>query len=143
MDLQEAKAMLEEHKVDNVRMVIVDINGTPVGKRLPVGKFLSVCDRGMSFCSGIYNLLGDSDIIPELPVIGGFSQGFPDVVAWPDLNTLRPVAWEDRTALVICDMRNPDEKPLTNTNAKARFSARSPLLKSGLMGTAKLLFVKK
>lgn len=108
MDLKEAKALLEEHQVDNVRMIIVDLNGTPVGKRLPLDKFFSVCERGMSFCSGIYNLLGDSDIIPELPVIGGFSSGFPDVVAWPDLDTLRLVAWEDHTALIICDMRNQD-----------------------------------
>ena len=64
MDLKEAKALLEEHQVDNVRMIIVDLNGTPVGKRLPLDKFFSVCERGMSFCSGIYNLLGDSDIIP-------------------------------------------------------------------------------
>ena len=108
MDLKEAKSLLEENNVDNVRMIIVDINGTPVGKRLPVDKFLSVCAHGMSFCSGFYNLLGDSDIIPELPGIGGFSTGFPDVVAWPDLNTLKPVAWENCTALAICDMRNSD-----------------------------------
>jgi glutamine synthetase len=108
MDLKDAKSLLEEHDVDNVRMIIVDINGSPVGKRLPVDKFLSTCEHGMSFCSGIYNLLGDSDIIPELPLIGGFSTGFPDVVAWPDLNTLRIVSWEDRTALIICDMLNQD-----------------------------------
>ena len=108
MDLKEAKALLEQHSVDNVRMIITDLNGTPVGKRLPVDKFFSVCKYGMNFCSGIYSLLTDSYIIPELPRIGGFSTGFPDMIAWPDLATLRLVPWEERTAMVICDMLNRD-----------------------------------
>jgi hypothetical protein len=48
--------------------------------------------------------------------------------------------WNNR---IVGDMRNPDQEPYTRTNAKARFSAESPLLKSGLMGDAKIHFVKK
>ena len=107
MDPIEAKAFLEEHGVDNVRVAIVDLNGTARGKRLPVEKFLSCCDHGMNFCSGNYTLLINSDIIPELPTIG-FSTGFPDMVAWPDLNTLALIPWEERTAWVVCDMRHLD-----------------------------------
>lgn len=111
MDLKEASDFIQDHAIDNVRMIITDPNGVPLGKRLPADKFLSVCGHGMSFCSGIYNLLGDSDIIPELEEVGGFSSGFPDAVAWPDLSTLRPVPWEEQTAMVICDMvhRNGSE----------------------------------
>jgi len=127
MDLKEAKALFDEHEVDNVRMVMVDLMGTPVGKRLPPDKFFAVCEHGMSFCSGIYNLLTDSVIIPELPVIGGLSNGFPDVVAWPDLNTLRLVPWEEGTAMVICDMVNRD-------GTEIPFDARTILKKQ----TAKL-----
>ena len=107
MDTKEAKVFLEEHGVDNVRVAVIDLNGTARGKRLPVKKFLSACDHGMNFCSGNYTLLVNSDVIPELPTIG-FSTGFPDMVAWPDLNTLTLIPWEERTAWVVGDMRQPD-----------------------------------
>lgn len=107
MDTEEAKDWFKEHQVDNVRVAVIDLNGTPRGKRLPVEKFLSCCDHGMNFCSGNYTLLINSDVIPELPTIG-FSTGFPDMVVWPDLNTLTLIPWEGRTAWVVGDMRQLD-----------------------------------
>jgi hypothetical protein len=47
--------------------------------------------------------------------------------------------WNNR---IVGDVRNPNQKPFTNTNAKARFNEKSPLLKSGLMGDAEILFTK-
>ncbi len=48
--------------------------------------------------------------------------------------------WNNR---IVGDMRNPDQEPFTNTNAKARFTKQSPLLKSGLLGSAEILFKNK
>lgn len=48
--------------------------------------------------------------------------------------------WNNR---IIGDMQNPDQQPFTNTNAKARFSEKSKLLKSGLLGGAEIRFTKK
>jgi hypothetical protein len=48
--------------------------------------------------------------------------------------------WNNR---IVGDMRNPDQKPYTNTNAKSRFSSKSKLLKSGLVGKAEIRFAKK
>ncbi|KKK89421.1 hypothetical protein LCGC14_2733260, partial [marine sediment metagenome] len=45
--------------------------------------------------------------------------------------------WNNR---IVGDMRNPDKKPFTSTNAKARFDESSPLLKSGLIGKAEIIF---
>ena len=44
--------------------------------------------------------------------------------------------WNNR---IVGDMRNPDDKPFTNTNAKARFSENSKLLESGLLGQVKIM----
>lgn len=44
--------------------------------------------------------------------------------------------WNNR---IVGDMRNPDEKPFTKTNAKARFSENSKLLPSGILGEAKII----
>lgn len=47
--------------------------------------------------------------------------------------------WNNR---IVGDMRSPDQRPFTNTNAKARFSSKSKLLKSGLMGDAVIRLTK-
>jgi len=46
--------------------------------------------------------------------------------------------WNNR---IVGDLRSPDKKPYTYTNAKIRFKESSPLLKSGLIGKAKILFL--
>ncbi|MBA7524138.1 hypothetical protein ES705_16275 [subsurface metagenome] len=48
--------------------------------------------------------------------------------------------WNNR---IVGDIRNPDKKPFANTNAKIRFNQNSPLLKSGLMGKAVIVFTDK
>jgi len=47
--------------------------------------------------------------------------------------------WNNR---IVGDLKNPDEKEYTKTNAKQKFTADDPLLESGLIGKAELLFVK-
>ncbi|KAA9036116.1 hypothetical protein FW778_19710 [Ginsengibacter hankyongi] len=55
--------------------------------------------------------------------------------------TVRVVnTWNNR---IVGDLRNPDKKQYTRTNIKYKFKAESPLLKSGLIGTAKIFFSKK
>lgn len=48
--------------------------------------------------------------------------------------------WNNR---IVGDMRNPETKPFTNTNAKVKFKETSPLLRSGLLGTAEIVFANK
>jgi hypothetical protein len=46
--------------------------------------------------------------------------------------------WNNR---IVGDLRNPEEKPITSTNAKSKFTADGPLLKSGLLGNAEIFFI--
>jgi hypothetical protein len=48
--------------------------------------------------------------------------------------------WNNR---IVGDVRNPDKKQYTRTNIKYKVKADSPLLKSGLIGKATILFIKK
>jgi hypothetical protein len=45
--------------------------------------------------------------------------------------------WNNR---IVGDLINPEEKEYARTNAKKKFTKESPLLKSGLMGKAEILF---
>lgn len=47
--------------------------------------------------------------------------------------------WNNR---IVGDIINPAGKQFTHTNVKYKFSAKTPLLKSGLIGKAKILFLK-
>ncbi len=47
--------------------------------------------------------------------------------------------WNNR---IIGDLRNPEGRNYTKTNAKSKFEANGPLLKSGLMGKAEIRFTK-
>lgn len=48
--------------------------------------------------------------------------------------------WNNR---IVGDLRNPDEKAYTRTNAKNKFNENSPLLESGLIGHAEIFFTNK
>ena len=107
MDIKEAKEYLEENQIDNVRLVITDLGGMPRGKRVPVDKFLSGCEHGIAFSKALYSLTLNSEFVPELPSVG-YSTGFQDMVAWPDLETLTALPWDEGSAWVICEPREQD-----------------------------------
>ena len=45
--------------------------------------------------------------------------------------------WNNR---VVGDVRNPDKKQFIQTNINYKFTAKNPLLKSGITGKAKIIF---
>lgn len=47
--------------------------------------------------------------------------------------------WNNR---IVGDLRNPDQEAFTKTNVNLKFSEKSPLLKSGLIGKAEILFLR-
>lgn len=93
-----------------------DTNGTFRAKRLPADRFAGGAAPAVSFSDGIWAM----DLHDALqPPPSGFAHWFPswergygDVVAVPDLDTLRPLPWLDRTALVLCDYRFPNGEPV-------------------------------
>ncbi|MEO6134133.1 MAG: glycosyl hydrolase [Ginsengibacter sp.] len=47
--------------------------------------------------------------------------------------------WNNR---IVGDVRNPDKKQFTQTNIKYKFTAKNPLLKSGITGKAGIIFLE-
>jgi len=59
-------------------------------------------------------------------------------------NTIRVQVLNTWNNRIVGDLRNPGESQYTSTNIKkARFTANSPLLKSGLLGKAEIVFIGK
>jgi hypothetical protein len=68
-----------------------------------------------------------------------------NITSWlkPGNNTLKVEVintWNNR---IVGDLKNPDKKQYTKTNAKNKFRENTPLLKSGLMGKAEIVFLNK
>ena len=127
--IQEAEAHLATEGFDYVRFEQPDLHGLSRGKTVPAAHFRHYADHGLNFLGG---LLG-------LDVQGGVASGtgyleernFADSLIFPDLGTLAPVPWAERTARVLADPRWYDGQPL---QAAPRHLARVQLGRLEEMG---------
>ena len=107
--------IVEDLRAQGVRTVIVcgvDTHGIMRGKRLPIDQFQRALDDGMALCDVFWVMhIDESDLVVRPEGYQGYfpteRNGYPDIVAYPDLQTLRIVPWHPDTALVIADWHLP------------------------------------
>ena len=92
----------EAGRIDTVILAFTDHYGRLMGKRLDAEFFLGD-PSGTHACD--YLLTVDMEMEP----VDGFAfsnwdLGYGDLHLAPDMNTVRPVPWLDRTALIMCDL---------------------------------------
>ncbi|MGC4067335.1 MAG: glutamine synthetase family protein [Polyangiaceae bacterium] len=93
---------LLERGIDTVEIGFADTQGTLRGKRIPLSQLPRVADEGLSFCLGALGWDIEGTVFPTDVV--SWDNGYPDVVALPDLGSLRSVPWRQGTALVLADI---------------------------------------
>jgi glutamine synthetase len=91
-------AELSDTSVTSVRVVFPDLHGYPRGKDVPAGEFGRVAEQGLAFCAAI---MGTD--LNHTPVVGG-EQGYPDLIALPDLSSVTRLPWEPGVAWCIADV---------------------------------------
>lgn len=106
LNLERLSELIAEGQVETVVVGFTDHYGRLAGKRYDAEMFIEeVASRGTHGC----NYLLTTDIEME-PVAGyGFAnweQGYGDFHLMPDLGTLRAASWLDKTALVLCDVKD-------------------------------------
>lgn len=106
--LEQAQRDLAEQGVDVVRLGYADVIGTERSRDLLVNRFARTAGNGVAFCRSVYGTTPMGDVVD---IEGGLGAGLPDILAVPDLDTLRPVPWEPGVAHVIADLYNPDGSP--------------------------------
>ncbi|HKJ51728.1 MAG TPA: glutamine synthetase family protein, partial [Gammaproteobacteria bacterium] len=93
-------------------VLVIDLCGNAVGKRLPASAIPSVFDQGTPVCGAmqLVDVMGNT----EDPMGYGFSDGDPDAFALPIPGTLCPVSWlSGNKAQVLCELADcHDRKPL-------------------------------
>jgi glutamine synthetase len=97
--------------IDTVIVAFTDHYGRLMGKRYDAGFFLEdAVAHGSHACD--YLLTVDMEMTPVQGYrFASWERGYGDVHLVPDLGTLRIASWLDKTALVLCDVRDGAGKP--------------------------------
>jgi glutamine synthetase len=98
---------LEPNGFDTVIVTSADVTGRPVGKRFPPSVFRELLEEGVALSSCV--LGWDVDQWPgPVQAYTGHHTGWHDVRLVPDLATLRPAGWLERTAVCVADFVEMD-----------------------------------
>jgi len=114
LTIDELTELATSGAVDTVLVVFVDMQGRFMGKRVLADFFLREIPNNGGMVEACNYLLA---VDVDMTVLEGFKfanweSGYGDFECRPDLSTLRLVPWLEKTALVICDLFNPDGTPV-------------------------------
>lgn len=84
--------------ITSVRVLYPDLHGVARGKDVPIGEFDHVIEKGLCFCAAV---MGTD--LRHTPVVGG-EQGYPDLIARPDLDTMLTLPWEPGVAACLSNL---------------------------------------
>jgi glutamine synthetase len=108
----ELRSEVESGAVDTVLLVMTDMQGRLMGKRLHAPFFVEEIEKhGAEGC--YYLLTVDVDMNPVQGFqMASWDTGYGDFVFKPDMATLRRVPWLERTAMVVADLEWQDGQPV-------------------------------
>jgi glutamine synthetase len=105
-ELQATADALTQRGIDVVRVAYADLIGTERGRDILVRRLASTAGHGVAFCRTVYGTSPLGDVIDIKH--DGLAAGLPDMLARPDLATLRDLPWEPGVAHALADALNPD-----------------------------------
>jgi glutamine synthetase len=102
--LDELTEAVEQGTIDTVLLALTDMQGRLQGKRLTATHFLSeVVEHGAEGCN--YLLAVDVDMATvDGYAMSSWERGYGDMMMVPDLDTLRPVPWQEGTVICLADV---------------------------------------
>ena len=103
MELAEITRLIEEGKVEYVKIGAADIEGVYRGKRVAARHFLNSLEDGFAQCDVLFGWDIGEVVLPNLK-FSNWERGFADIVMKPDLDTFAIEPWEDHVASAICDL---------------------------------------
>lgn len=112
LTLDQLRNAISQDRIDTVLLALTDMQGRLQGKRLVAKHFLDeVVAHGAEAC----NYLLAVDV--EMNTVAGYAmssweRGYGDFEMVPDLGTLRPVPWHEKTALCLADLRWSGGEPV-------------------------------
>ncbi len=108
MNLDELRAEVDAGSIDTVLLALTDMQGRLQGKRLTARHFLAeVAEHGAEACNYLLGVDVDMATVSGYELFS-WERGYGDFVLRPDLDTLRPVPWQEGTAICLADVAAQD-----------------------------------
>jgi len=112
IDIEELKRLIADGGIETVLAVFPDMYGRLVGKRI-VGRYFldEVLTHGMHACDYLLACDMEMDPVPGYAYTS-WAKGYGDFRPLPDFDTLRVASWQNKTAIVLCDVYYDDRHEL-------------------------------
>jgi glutamine synthetase len=108
MNLDELRAEVDAGSIDTVLLALTDMQGRLQGKRLTARHFLAeVAEHGAEACNYLLAVDVDMNTVSGYELFS-WERGYGDFVLRPDLGTVRPVPWQEGTAICLADVVSED-----------------------------------
>src|SRR5688500_18924236 len=106
LTIEQLRTRARQGAIDTVLVVFTDHYGRFMGKRFDADFFLeSAVKHGAEACNYLLTVDMEMNPVPGY-TLANWELGYGDFHLAPDLGTLRHAAWLDRSALVICDVKD-------------------------------------
>ena len=120
-------------EIDNVIVALTDMQGRLAGKRCSARYFLEeVLGHGAEACNYLLAVDVDQNTVSGYE-ISSWERGYGDFMLVPDLATLRMVPWQDRAAMVQCDIAWLDGTPVRVSPRQVLTAQTDRLAERGLV----------
>lgn len=110
MQTKEILQYVKNHPSGKVKIAIADTDGILRGKYISSDKFLSIAEKGTSFCDVIMGW-DAADVLYDKATITGWHTGYPDSPASIDLKTFRKIPWENDIPFFLAELNDEKNKP--------------------------------
>ncbi len=101
--------------VRSIRVLYPDLHGVARGKDVPIAEFDQVLEHGLRFCAAV---MGTD--LRQTPVVGG-DEGYPDLIARPDMATIATLPWEPGVASCLADLEPAEDgAPIADPRGSVR-----------------------
>ena len=112
MDIATIKQLIDEGKIEYVKIGTPDMEGVFRGKRVAAQYFLNTLEDGFAQCDVLFGWDIAEVVLPNLK-FSNWERGFADLVMKPDFSTFALVPWEENVASCICDLWTEQGDPVT------------------------------
>lgn len=124
MNIEQLRESVTAGEIDTVLVAFTDHYGRLVGKRFDAEFFLEdAIDHGTHACDYLLTVDMEMEPVPGYR-FANWELGYGDLHLVPDLSTLTLAGWTDRTALILCDLRNGEADTPTGPAPRAMLQAQ-------------------
>jgi glutamine synthetase len=102
-----------------IRVLYPDLHGVARGKDVPIAEFHHVIEKGLYFCGAV---MGTD--LRHTPVVGG-DEGYPDLIARPDMSTMTTLPWESGVACCLANLEPAGGTPIPDPRGAVRRAVES------------------